>query len=502
MEQRKEACAALEQAAALCRAYGLPDAALAADARQMEEYRAVAAVLGAFNTGKSTLVNAVLETQLLQVSLTEETAVPVCVGYGHTGVQLLRDGRWQAADAAALRAGGRALEDARMARAMLPLPALQGLEGIALADTPGIGTAHAAQSAALARGAAAYILVFGADAPVLTESLAAVLASLPLAGRPVLCVLTKCDQFSSGQLKSIAAYLEDSLARQLGLRARLCRLPGRQGMGEVRRFLGRLQVRAGALLRAEAARRLAADAQPLARYLDERIRSAGLLEPELARKAQLLDGQIGALQTTVDAMNARAGRLLDDAAAAAAARSGATLAPLAGPLADLLAAGQDPVPCADGALLGVVRAEGRSRLAPILDAYEKGLRRLASMYGMQLPECPSGWTAEAVEQAFTGTGEALARCARDSQSLCAALQALVGECLARAGSRALERLREALARPLYSQLDSLGKALADARRQHTQEEAARRRTLDALRRDSARLARLLDAAKEVPADAI
>src|SRR5699024_7422151 len=120
------------------------------------------------------------------------------VFWGRQGVQLLREGRWIPADAAALRAGGPGLAGIQMARAGLPLPALEGLEGLSVADTPGIGTPQAARGGALlalARRAGAYILVFGADAPVVTESLAAFLSCLPLDSRPVLCVLTKCDQF-------------------------------------------------------------------------------------------------------------------------------------------------------------------------------------------------------------------------------------------------------------------------------------------------------------------
>ena len=83
--------------------------------------------------------------------------------------------------------------------------------GLDLLDTPGIGTYPAAHNAglpALVRQAGAYILVFGADAPVITESMAAFLATLPLTEKPLLCVLTKADQFSPGQLDAITEYLE------------------------------------------------------------------------------------------------------------------------------------------------------------------------------------------------------------------------------------------------------------------------------------------------------
>lgn len=486
MERQDALCAALEQAAALCRAYGLPDGTLAEDARQMADYRVPVAVLGAFNTGKSALVNRLLGTQLMQVSLTEETAAPAEVFWGRQGVQLLREGRWIPADAAALRAGGPGLADIQMARAGLPLPALEGLEGLSVADTPGIGTPQAARGGALlalARRAGAYILVFGADAPVVTESLAAFLSCLPLDSRPVLCVLTKCDQFPQEDVRQIAAYLEESLARQLGLHAQLHPAPGDEADSAMRDFLRELQVRAGALRRAEGRRRLAAGSAPLAQYLTQRIQNSRLLEPELARKAQLLDRRLETLDKAVDAMNRRARQLLEDAAGQAARHSRETLAPLAGPLAEMLAAGQDPCPCADGAVLGVLRAEARSRLLPILDAYEKGMHRLAGLYGLPLPAAAGDPLADTVDGVFSGTAAAFSGAGRDAQSLSAALQELTGRCLSQGGLQAFERLCQALTQPLYGQLASLHKALEDTRLQQQARAEATRQSLDALQRD-------------------
>ena len=73
----EELTQSLTQAADLCRKYGLSAQELERGAGLAEEYRVRVAVLGAFNTGKSALINGLLNTRLVRVSADEETRLPV-----------------------------------------------------------------------------------------------------------------------------------------------------------------------------------------------------------------------------------------------------------------------------------------------------------------------------------------------------------------------------------------------------------------------------------------
>lgn len=490
----------LTKAASLCRKYGLDADALDRDAALVQDYHVGVAVLGAFNTGKSALINALLGTRLVQVCLHEETPLPVEILYGSRGVTVVRDGRDCRADPSVLRAGSEGLAGAELARVALPLPALARLPALSLVDTPGIGTqaARSALMSAPVRQAGAYILVFGADSPVITESMAAVLSALPLSQKPVLCVLTKCDQFAPEQLGRIAEYLEQSLHRQLGLRASLCRAQctGAPVVDGVPEFLDALQVQAGAMRDAEARRCLARDTAPLIRYLEERLQSSRLLEPELARKADLLDERLSRLHAAVDEMNERSDAQVEHTAAGAARRSRETLAPLAAPLAELIAAGQDPAPFADGAVLSVLHAAVHSRMLPVLLAYENAMRRLAGLYGLEAPPCDAEELRRAAEGAYPGTGDMFAGADPDPQTLLDGMQRLVESCLTQGGRDAFVLLRDTLSRPLYDQLGSLRKALEDARRQQHEQTEASQQSLEGMDADLALLRRFCAPAEE------
>lgn len=482
----------LKEAAALCRKYGVNSGGL--DEARARDFRLRVAVLGAFNTGKSTLVNALLGASPAPASLTGETGLPAEFFYGPAQVTLVRDGRETRSDLSVL--SQTPPEGVSLARVRLPVPGLADLPDVSVLDTPGIGGPACPALPGLVRSAGACVLVFGADAPVITESLAAFLSALDLAGRPLLCVLTKCDPFSPRQLDQIAAQLAEHLRDQLGLdRVDLCRVRRGETPPQAVEFLRRAQMQAAAA-RADRVRQLVLQgAAPLERYLTERLETQQLLEPELARRADALARQLDRMHATADRLRQGAAQLLENAADAAALHSRETLAPLAGPLADLLRTGQDPALFADGAVLCVIRAEARSRLRPVLEAYEKALRRLASLHGAQLPACPQTGE-EAADEAFPGTRELFSEAGQDPDALLSALVELVRQTLARAGQTAADRLQEALGGPLYAQMASLQKALEDARARQQAEAEEQRRTREEWQRDLERLRALTEQAEE------
>ena len=125
----------LDETAALCRKYGLPDTQLVRGAGELRGYHVRAAVLGGFNTGKSALVNALAGAYLSRVSLCGETRVPAEIFYGTQGVQVVRNGAAVRSDPSVLRQGG-ALDGAQLVRAAkrhvaLHLDAPLALDGLA-----------------------------------------------------------------------------------------------------------------------------------------------------------------------------------------------------------------------------------------------------------------------------------------------------------------------------------------------------------------------------------
>ena len=113
-----------QEAAELCKKYGLSQDELEHSAAEIQDYHIRVAVLGGFNTGKSALINALLGIRLVGVSLSEETLFPTEIFYGSPEAAVFRNGRFYRSDPSILREQNETLSNVQMARASLSLPLL------------------------------------------------------------------------------------------------------------------------------------------------------------------------------------------------------------------------------------------------------------------------------------------------------------------------------------------------------------------------------------------
>ncbi len=182
------------------------------------------AVFGRVSSGKSSLLNAVLETDILPVGVTPVTAVPTRISYGETpGFSVIF------ADAPAKTFGiSRLAEFAaeqhnpgnrkHVARVLVTLPSRRLREGVAFVDTPGLGSlaTHGAEGtrASLPRCDLGGVLV-DAGSTLTAEDIGTVLA-LHQAGIPDEGLLSKADLPGPADLERLLGYVRDHLASETG----------------------------------------------------------------------------------------------------------------------------------------------------------------------------------------------------------------------------------------------------------------------------------------------
>jgi len=192
---------------------------------RMRGGRVYLACLGQFKRGKSTLINAILEREVLPTGVTPVTSVITVVQYGvddSADVRLL--------DGTSLRVSREALADYvterlnpgnRKAVAVVTVsvqcPVLAG--GLCLVDTPGIGSVFAENSLTTRRFLPqidAILLVVGADPPVSGEELDMV-AHAGTQVRDLAVVLNKADRVTAAELEEAAAFTAHVLSPRRGL---------------------------------------------------------------------------------------------------------------------------------------------------------------------------------------------------------------------------------------------------------------------------------------------
>jgi len=211
--------------AALAREAG--DAALEAELgaleRRARDGRFYVALLGQFKRGKSTLVNALLEADVLPTGVTPVTSVITLVRFGPVPRATV-----MTPDASVHDIPVRALPDyvteqgnpgnrrgVRVVEIEWPAPLLGS--GACLVDTPGVGSVIAA-SAAETHGFVPQVdvalIVLGVDPPITASELELV-RSLSIEGVPMLVVLNKIDHLAPEEIEAGAGFTRQVLNEQL-----------------------------------------------------------------------------------------------------------------------------------------------------------------------------------------------------------------------------------------------------------------------------------------------
>lgn len=198
---------------------------IAALAARMEDNNLEVALFGRVSSGKSSLLNALLDTNVLPVGVIPITAVPTRLRYGSAlrAAVAWFDGRNEvvAIDqlAALVTEEGNPGNLRNVARAMIEVPSLRLRQGIVLVDTPGLGSLarkSGAETLAYLPNCDLALLLIDAGTTLHDEDIGT-LRLLYEAGIPSLVLLSKSDLLAEGDLHRAIAYVEEQVHIELGL---------------------------------------------------------------------------------------------------------------------------------------------------------------------------------------------------------------------------------------------------------------------------------------------
>lgn len=308
-EMHKGLSGSFISAAEIIEKYGLPAQELRDAAGEYERFRVVVPLIGAFNTGKSSAVNALLDTALLPTGITANTTVPTEIVYGENRLTVFRGDERQIVGIHELRDRTLDLTGVRMIRLELDNPRLRELSGVMMVDMPGLDSGVAEHEKAL-RGylprSLAYILTFSADEPVVKKSVSDFLSELRLRELPVYVVLTKCDKVPEETVARARDYLAETIRGLLGVEhAEVCCIWSKfeKDVSGLRALLQSLQLRADGIRDILYRERFLRLCRPAEAYLRQRLAGERLTVSEL-------EGRIRQLQA---GMELRSGEIAKEA---------------------------------------------------------------------------------------------------------------------------------------------------------------------------------------------
>lgn len=184
------------------------------------------AVFGRVSSGKSSLLNAILETDALPVGVTPITAVPTRITYGEKPSMRVCFAETPAKTLEVSRIAEFATEqqnpgnEKRVTRISVTLPAARLRDGVTLVDTPGLGslaTSGAAETLAYLPKCDLGVVLIDAGSTLTAEDLQTLLY-LQRAAVPANVLLSKADLVGSEDREKIIEYVKQHIASECNLK--------------------------------------------------------------------------------------------------------------------------------------------------------------------------------------------------------------------------------------------------------------------------------------------
>jgi len=183
------------------------------------------AVFGRVSCGKSSLLDAILETGILPVGITPITAVPTRIAYGDAARVVVRFAERPAETCESARLAEFVTEQQNpgnrknVARILLELPSPRLRDGVSFMDTPGLGslaTSGAAETIAYLPKCDLGVVLTDAASTLTPDDLRTIAALLE-AAVPVEVLLSKSDLLSRDECVRMTSYVKEHLDAEFGL---------------------------------------------------------------------------------------------------------------------------------------------------------------------------------------------------------------------------------------------------------------------------------------------
>ncbi len=190
---------------------------------RLEDKTFEVAVFGRVSSGKSSFLNALLDTALLPVGVNPITAVPTRIRYGKEVAAFLRYGNGEMNEVpldefrTEISESGNPGNQRTVTRALLEVPSTRLSEGIVLVDTPGLGSLAqrgAAETIAYLPSCDLALLLIDAGSTLTAEDIGT-LGLILEAGIPALVLLSKSDLLHPDDVQSTVSYIESQIRREL-----------------------------------------------------------------------------------------------------------------------------------------------------------------------------------------------------------------------------------------------------------------------------------------------
>ena len=286
--------------------YGMDTQEVSKIIDDIDHYRVNTPVIGNFSTGKSSMINAIIEKPLLSVDITPETAVPTEIYYGNNKVLQYDKTGVIERRIEELPLQGLTVQTTDLVKIEYDNPFLEEIKSVNIVDLPGFDTSIELHNRAIDQylpNSLAYLLVVSSDEPVLKESISDFLKELKTYNMPVYVVITKSNRLDEDELEECRKLLKKLVSRiynQEDVTVACVDAYGNVNIDELKDILREIQGKTGEIFINKFSEILKNESRyPLA-YLEDRIDKECLSTSRLVQEQEKLEKKMDEITVEIE----------------------------------------------------------------------------------------------------------------------------------------------------------------------------------------------------------
>lgn len=306
MEYLKEYTQKFQQLKDIQDKYGIDSTETEKILTGMASYRVNTPVVGNFSTGKSSMINAIIEKPLLGVEITPETAVPTEIYYGNNKVYQYDKHAVIERRIDELPLKGLTVQTTDLVKIEYDNEFLKEIKSVNIVDLPGFDSSFELHNRAIDQylpNSLAYLLVVSSDEPVLKESISDFIKELKVYNMPVYVVITKSSRLDEDELEECKALLKKLVGKIVerdDVKVACVDSYGRVNVSEIKDILRDIQSQTGEIFVNKYSKALRNASRYTEVYLLERIDKACLSTSRLEQEQEKMEKKMQALQNSIE----------------------------------------------------------------------------------------------------------------------------------------------------------------------------------------------------------
>lgn len=279
--------------------YNIDTSCIEDDLNRIDNFKVTTPIIGGFSSGKSSMINAILEKNLLSVNITPETAIPTEISYGDDKVTLINGENKKLISIDEFKDLDLSIKDVNLVKIQYKNDFLNKIKDVVIVDMPGFDSGIELHNKAIngyLPKSLAYIITFSADAPTLKESIVNFLKELNLYNVPVYIIITKCDKVPVKQLENeIKPHIKKSVQNLLNIdNVKIACVKSKKDRTtkEVEEFLLEIQQKSSYIFEKEYSNKIKKHLNLVEKYIKDRLKNNDLSIDELEEKQKELEEKV------------------------------------------------------------------------------------------------------------------------------------------------------------------------------------------------------------------